>query len=325
MPASRMTDGKPIVYVLDPYHVDAISLLQSTDTITSILPNSPLRNGWHKDATGILLRSDTRLTRPDFEYAKTLEVVVKQGVGLDNVDLEAAKEHGVMVCNTPALNSEAVAELTISLALCIARRVCEIDRLVRNGGQLVRSQLLGLSLFEKTIGIVGMGNIGQVVAKKWIGAMSGKIVAYDPFAEEDAWQDIPHTRVKSLEELLDVADVVSLHVPLTNGTRWMIGRVELARMKKTSIFINAARGGIVDEAALLDALKEKRIWGAALDAMDVEPPTLEAYADMLKNENLIMTPHIGASTMENQSRSGVVCVETMLKVLAGEDVPNRVV
>lgn len=316
---------KPFVYVLDPYHPDAIALLESTSHITTILPSSPKRNDWHTNATGVLLRSETNITADDLAAAKHLKVIVKQGVGVNNIDLEAAKKHGVIVCNTPALNSEAVAELTITLALCVSRRVCEIDRLVRNGQKVVRSQMLGQSLFNKTVGVVGMGNIGQVVAKKWIGAMEGSIVAYDPFAPEGAWQDIKHTRVKSLDEVLEKSDVVSLHVPLTKDTKGMLGERELGLMKETAILVNAARGGIVDEKALMKVLKKKKIWGAALDAMDVEPPTLEAYEEMLQNENLIMTPHVGASTKENQSRSGVAVVETLLKVLNGEQVPNRVV
>ena len=317
--------SKPVVYLLDPYHPDAITALQNAASLDVVLNNDSRRSGWHADATALMLRSETRITPGDLAQAKMLKVIVKQGVGVDNIDLSSAKEHGIIVCNTPALNSETVAELTLTLALCLARRVSEIDRRVRSGEVVVRSQTLGQSLYQKTIGIIGMGNIGKVVAQKWKSAMEGQIVGFDPFAPHDAWTDLPHRRVQLLEELLQMSDVISLHVPLTDSTRKMIGPAQFQRMKSNAILLNCARGGIVDEAALLDALSTSKIYGAALDAMDVEPPTLEAYEQLLNHENLIMTPHIGASTRENQSRSGVAVVETLLAVLEGKAVPNRIV
>lgn len=317
---------QPTVYVLDPYHPDAIALLTSTPNIRYVLPSDPAKASWHQHATALLVRSETKILAGDFQRAEKLKVIVKQGVGVDNIDLDAARSHGVVVCNTPALNCEAVAELTISLALAVSRRVCELDRLVRQGQRVVRSEMLGRSLFRKTVGIVGMGNIGRVVARKWIGAMEGFIVAYDPFVGQGAWADIPHERVADLGELLRKADVVTLHVPLTAQTRGLIGREQLQLMKREAILVNCARGGIVDEQALLEALRNKTIFGAALDSMDVEPPTVEAYGEgLLACPNVIMTPHVGASTVENQSRSGVAVVETLLAVLEGRDVPNRVV
>lgn len=314
------------VYVLDPYHEDAIALLKSTPWIDLVLPSDPRKAGWHADADGVILRSETRLTADDFGKVAKLKVVVKQGVGVDNIDLPAAKAAGVAVHNTPALNSESVAELSLALALSLSRRVAEVDRRTRRGEKIVRSQTLGLSLFRKTVGVIGMGNIGYVAARKWIGACEATVVGYDPVAPKDTWRDIPHRRVDSLEELLKVSDVVTLHVPLLPTTRGMIGAKELAMMKDRAILINAARGGVVDEAPLLEELKKGRIWGAVLDAMEVEPPTLEAYGEFLELENVIMTPHIGASTMENQSNSGLAVVKALLAVLQGEpDVPGKLV
>ena len=318
--------SKPLVYVLDPYHVDAITALQKISTITAIVPPESNGRDWYQDATAIMVRSETKFGDEDFAKAKSLKLVVKQGVGIDNIDLEAAKRHGIMVYNTPALNSEAVAELTLAMALCIARRVCELDSRARKGEKLIRSKVLGRSLFKKTIGIVGMGNIGRIVAKKWIAAMEGKIVAYDPYAPANAWDDIPHKRVEELDDLLRVSDVVTLHVPLTATTRGMIGQKELELMKQEAILVNCARGGLVDEKALLEALKSEKIFGAALDAMDVEPPTLEAYENgLFQCHNIIMTPHVGAGTYENQVRSGVAVVETLLAVLEGREAVGRLV
>lgn len=319
---------KPAVYVLDPYHDDAVAQLQSIAWIDLILWDDPRRAQWHEDAVGVMLRSDSRLTADDFASARKLRVVVKQGVGVDNIDLATAKAAGVAVHNTPALNSESVAEFCLALALSLSRRVAEVDRRVRSGEKVARSKVLGLSLFRKTVGVVGMGNIGKVAARKWIGACESRVVAYDPVAPRDVWgrEGIPHTRVDSLDELLKEADVVTLHVPLLDSTRGMIGASELARMKDKSILINASRGGIVDEKALFEELRKKRLWGAVLDALEVEPPTLEAYGDFLELDNVIMTPHIGASTIENQSNSGVAVVRTLLAVLEGkDDVPGKLV
>ena len=314
------------VFVLDPYHQDAIDLLKSTPGLDVILPSDARKSKWHVEADAVILRSETKLTAADFQAAQHLQVVVKQGVGVDNIDLEAAKATGIAVHNTPALNSEAVAELSLALALSLSRRVAEFDRRIRNGERIIRSQTLGLSLFRKTVGVVGMGNIGSVAAKKWIGACQATIISYDPLAPEDAWQDIPHRRVKTLDELLRNSDVVTLHLPLLPTTKNVIGASELEIMKDNAILVNSARGGLINETALLQALKQRRIWGAVLDAMETEPPTLEAYSELLKLDNVILTPHVGASTRENQINSGLAVVKTMLAVLAGDkDAPGKLV
>ena len=318
--------AKPSVYVLDPYHADAISLLQKQAHIDLTLPSDPKVKDWHRDAEAVIVRSTTRITASDFSSASHLRLVVKQGVGVDNIDLTSASKYGVAVYNTPGLNSETVAELALTLPLALARRVCEIDRRIRNGEVVKRTETLGMSLFRKTVGIVGMGNIGYEVAKKWRGACESRIVAYDPLAKAEAWSDIIHERVKTLDELLKVADVVTLHVPLLDSTRGMLGRKQFEMMKEDSILVNCARGGVVDEQALVKALKEGKIWGAVLDALESEPPTLEVHGELLESGKVILTPHIGASTVDNQSRSGVAVVETLLAVLNGdENVPGKLV
>lgn len=317
--------AKDTVFVLDPYYQDALDKLAESPKVDYIYRDDPRACNWREEASAIMIRSETRVTEADLAQAKKLKVVVKQGVGVDNIDLEGAKKHGIVVCNTPALNSEGVAELTIGLAICVARRVAELDRRIRGGESIVRSTALGMSLFKKTIGIVGMGNIGKIVAEKWIAAMAGQVVSFDPFAPDDAWPEIKHRRVHSLEELLLDSDVVTLHVPLTSGTRNLIGKRQVELMKRNAILINAARGGIVDETALLEALTTKKLYGAALDAFEVEPPTAEAYHQLLNSGNLIVTPHIGGNTVENQIISGCAVVDTVLAVLDGKDVPNRLV
>jgi D-3-phosphoglycerate dehydrogenase len=181
-------------------------------------------------------------------------------------------------------------------------------------------------LFEKTVGIVGMGNIGTQAARKWRGVCSANIIAYDPLAPKEAWADIPHRRAAALQALVKEADVVTLHVPLLPSTRGLIGEKELSLMKYNAILVNTARGGLVDETALLEELKKGKLWGAVLDAMETEPPTTAAYPELLSLDNVILTPHIGASTVETQNRSGCATVKSVLAVLAGEqNVPGKLV
>ena len=315
------------IAVLDPYHKDAVALLKSTPDIKIIWPDDSQRATWHGQADGVVIRSTSRLTEDDFaKAAPRLKVVVKQGVGVDNIDLEGAKKHGVAVHNTPALNAEAVAELSLALTLSLSRRVAEFDRRARAGEAINRAQNLGISIFGKTVGIVGMGNIGYQAAKKWTGACNATLIGYDPAAPSNAWGDISHTRAQTLEELVRAADIITLHVPLLPTTRGMIGERELGLMKKNAILVNTARGGLVDEAALLKELKAGKIWGAVLDAMETEPPTIKAYPELLKLDNIIVTPHVGGSTEENQSLSGCTAVKNCLAVMRGEkDVVGKLV
>ncbi|KAJ4137204.1 hypothetical protein NW768_002786 [Fusarium equiseti] len=322
-----MAASKPSVYVLDPYHPDAIQSLQNAPDITTVLPTDPSKNTYPENATAIMLRSETRLGKNELSQCKNLKFIVKQGVGVDNIDLQAAAEHGIKVYNTPGLNGEAVAEHTLALALTLARRVAEIDRRTRGGEAIVRSKTLGKSLYKKTLGVVGMGNIGFAVAKKWVGAMEGNIIAYDPFSDGKHWRNTfgeGFTQVSSLHDLLKASDVVTLHIPLTNTTTNSISTAEFKVMRDGAILLNCSRGGIVDEEALLVALKSGKLFGAGLDAMVTEPPTLEAYPELLGLSNVVVTPHVGASTMENQSQSGRAVVDVVLGLLRGEDKGNRV-
>lgn len=313
------------IYVLDPFHPDAIKLVQSQPHVKVILPDDPRKHDWHAYADGIMIRSDSSLTEDDFAKARRLQAVVKQGVGVDNIDLAAAQKFNIAIHNTPALNSESVAELSLALTLTLSRRVGEIDRLVRGGEHVVRSKMLSTSMFRKTVGVIGMGNIGKIIAQKWIGAFDCQIIAFDPYAPANAWKDLRHSRVSALDDLLKEADVVTLHVPLLESTRGLIGDDELAKMKTSAFLINCARGGVVDEPALLRAIRDKQIGGVALDVMEIEPPTADVYGEFLQYDNVIMTPHIGGSTKENQSRSGMAVVETLMDVLAGRDAGGKLV
>ncbi|EXJ77859.1 hypothetical protein A1O3_09018 [Capronia epimyces CBS 606.96] len=315
------------VYVTGPYDSEAIARLQSAANIEAVLFTDPGKDEWPEKAIGLLIRRDTRLGEAEFARARRLKVVVKQGMGVDNIDLEAARRHGVQIYNTPGVNSEAVAELAFTLALCLGRRVCEMDRAVRGGERLLRSQWPSKSLYRKTVGLIGMGHIGRELAKKWLFAMDATLVAYDPYVAEDdrenGWGGLRHTRVHALDDLLRVSDVVNIQVPLTHETRGLIGAREMALMKDQSILVNPARGGIVDEPALLDALRRNKFWGVGLDATNVEPPTLDVYHEYLEHANIIMTPHIGGETFETRVNSGIAAVNTLLAALAGAEPKGR--
>lgn len=323
-----MNPMKPVVAVLDPYHPDALAKLQSNDDVEVLVLSESTKHAIFQRSHAVMLRSETQLSTAEFRKFDQLRYVVKQGVGVDNIDLKAAKEAGIEVYNTPGLNGEAVAELALSLALCLARRITEIDRAIRDGKTVVRSQTLGRSLFGKVLGIVGMGNIGLAFAKKWVGAMEGTIVAYDPYYKGTSWSDTLGSRISQVDDLnslLKDADVVSLHLPLTTSTKGLISRDELAQMKPEAILLNCARGGIVDEKAMLEALESNKLAGVGLDALEIEPPTREAYGTFLRKQNVIITPHIGASTIENQARSGIAVADLAVDLVLGKGGGNRVV
>ena len=314
--------SQPAIFVMDPYHPDAIAKLQAASGMRIVLPSDPARNEYQKEAMTLLLRSDTILSAKDLAKCEKLQCIVKQGVGVDNVDLGAAAKLGIRVYNTPGLNSEAVAELSLALAVSLARRVPEMDRRIRAGEEIMRSKTLGLSLFRKTLGIVGIGNIGVAFGNKWIGAMNGNVVGFDPFLDEKQTISLPQAkfhRVTSLKELLNTADVVSLHVPLTSSTRNSISQDQFAQMKPNAILLNASRGGVVDEEALLEVLRTGKLFGVGLDAVEIEPPTMATYSRLLQFPNVTILPHVGASTIENQSLSGIVAAETALEVSHGKE------
>jgi D-3-phosphoglycerate dehydrogenase len=308
------------VYVLDEMFLSGVELVARRAEV--VRWDDPKVGNWHEDADGLMIRL-SRITAADLARAKRLKAVVKQGVGVDNIDLAAARDQGVVVCNTPGVNADAVAELTLGLALAVARRVAECDRRVRIDGTIDRAKFLGLELGGKTVGVIGMGNIGTRTARLFRNAFGARILAYDPYVPAGHWPDIPHERLASLDEMWPQVDVVTPHVPLTAETRHIIGRAGFARMKPTAIVVNAARGGVVDEQALYDALKAGKIFGAGLDVFEAEPPTnLDPLIDL---PNVVATPHAGGGTLETQAKSSIAVGETLLAVLDGSiPAKNRV-
>ena len=307
------------IYILDQFVSSGVEFLtQHADVVRW---DDPRVKNWHEDADGLMVRV-TPLTAEDFTKAKKLKVVAKQGVGVNLIDLAAAKAHGVIVCNTPGVNSEAVAEMGLALALAVTRRVAEFDRRIRAGEVVKRVHSLGIELWEKTVGVIGMGNIGTRIARKYHAAFNAKILAYDPFAPDGCWPDIPHERVSSLDDLLPRVDLLTIHAPLTPETRHLIGRRELLIMKETAVLVNVSRGEIVDEEALYDALKSGHLFGAGLDVFKKEPPTSDN--PLVGLPNVVATPHAGGGTRETQDQSSLVTAQQLIHVLGGGQPLSRV-
>ncbi|MBI3180797.1 MAG: phosphoglycerate dehydrogenase [Myxococcales bacterium] len=267
----------------------------------------------------LAVRSATKVTAEVIEAAKNLKVVGRAGVGVDNVDLQAATRRGIVVMNTPGGNTITVAELTVALMMAVSRHVPQATASLK-AGKWEKKKFQGRELFNKTLGVVGIGNIGSVVVERCLG-MKMKVLAFDPFISPEAAKRLGCELV-GLEELLRRSDYVSLHVPLTEQTRNLLGRDGLAKMKKGAFLINCARGGIVDEAALCEALSTGHLGGAAFDVFAEEP--VRSDHPLLKLDNFICTPHLGASTEEAQLNVAAALAEQMVDYLCQGTIRNAV-
>lgn len=243
----------------------------------------------------LIVRSATKVTGDLIERAAKLRLICRAGVGLDNIDVEAAQKKGVKVLNTPGASAVSVAELTLGLMLSAARHIAKGTMDLKNG-LWTKKELEGVELFGKTLGIIGLGTIGKEVAKRAL-AFGMNVVAYDPYVKH-----FEGVKLTSLDELYAVSDFITLHVPLTSETKHLINAEAIAKMKNGVIIVNASRGGVIDEAALYDALVSRKVYAAALDVFEVEPPTDELRKKLLQLPYVVATPHIGASTVEAQAR-----------------------
>jgi phosphoglycerate dehydrogenase-like enzyme len=291
--------SKPILYILSDFHPTAVKYAESL--FECVHYDSPRAAHWRQHATSILVK-DYRITEEDLKAAPQLRCIGKQGVGTELIDTEACDRFGVKVFNTPGVNARCVAEMVMALTLSVARDIPKLVLRQLGNGEVVRKETCdGLLLTGKKIGIIGMGNIGLQVALMFRGAFNAEIVAFDPYmpSNSEIWPDISYTRVQSLDEVLD-ADVVTLHVPLTKETRGLISYKQMLKMRPTTILVNAARGGIIDEDDLLRALTEGLIYGAGLDCHVQEPPTREKYLKLWSHPHVVGMPHCGAATAETQ-------------------------
>lgn len=262
------------------------------------------------DFDALVVRSSTQVTAELLRAGKRLKVVGRAGIGVDNVDVAAATELGILVVNAPTANLMSATEHTFALLLSLARRVPEADASTKAGGW--DRKITGTELQGKTLGVIGFGRIGQRVADRAAG-FEMKVVAYDPFLDPSAVRRM-EVELLPLEELLARADMVTLHVPMTDQTRNLLNRETLAKMKKGALLVNCARGGVVDEAALLESLESGHLGGAALDVFAQEPPK---DLSLVRHKKVVATPHLGAQTREAQERISLETAQMVLDALAG--------
>lgn len=270
------------------------------------------------DADALLVRSATKVDTEVLATARKLRVVARAGVGLDNVDVAAATKAGVLVVNAPTSNIVSAAELSVGLLLASARNIASANSALK-GGQWARAKYGGVELAGKTVGIVGLGRIGALVAQRLSG-FDVNLVAYDPYANPGRAAELGVVLV-SLDALLESSDFITVHLPRTADTIGLIGDEALRKVRPSVRIINAARGGIVDEAALAVALKEGRVAGAGIDVFEFEPTT---ESPLFEIDSVVVTPHLGASTDEAQEKAGVSVAASVRLAFDGEPVPDAV-
>jgi len=272
-----------------------------------------------RDVDGLVIRSGTKVTAEVIDAADQLRVIGRAGIGVDNVDVAAASARGIVVVNTPEGNNVTTAEHAIALLVALARHIPQATASMK-AGKWEKKQFQGLELFNRTLGVLGLGNIGRIVASRARG-LGMRVVAYDPHIPEEAAQRLD-VELVNLDELLARSDVLTVHVPRTKETTGLLGRTAFAKAKRGVLVVNAARGGIVDEAALLEALESGQVAAAALDVFVDEPPP--AGHPLVNHERVICTPHLGASTEQAQVNVAIAVAEQVRDYLEQEVIGNAV-
>ena len=306
----------PRVLISDPLHPEGEALLRTeaeVDVSVGLPPQDLIATIPDYDA--LVVRSETKVTQEVLEAGKRLQVVGRAGVGVDNIDLDAATRLGIAVVNAPTGNTIAAAEHTVALMLALARNIPQAHHSL-NQGKWERSAFIGVEVRDKVLGVVGLGRVGSEVARRAQG-LQMRLIGYDPFVAPDHARRLG-LQLVSLEELLAQADFITLHTPMSDATHHLIGQKELALLKPSARLINCARGDLIQEEALLKALDEGRVAGAALDVFAQEPP---GENPLLRHPKVVVTPHLGASTAEAQAEVGRQVAEQVLMVLRGEPAP----
>ena len=312
------------IIVTDKMETDGIEYLKEkgfeVDTKFGISPEELLNVIENYDA--IIVRSATKVTEEVITKGKNLKVVGRAGNGIDNIDVNACTKRGILVVNTPEGNTMAAAELTIGMAFAIFRNIPQAYMAAKNK-DFRRNKFVGNELDGKVAGVVGLGRIGSIVASK-LQALNMKVIAYDPYVTQERFEKMGIGKCETLEELMEKADLITVHIPKTDKSQGLIGENELRLCKKTARIINVARGGIIDEKALYNALVEKRIAGAAIDVFEKEPnfnkkPEEQDYTNpLLELDNVVYTPHLGASTEEANHNVSIGVAKLIEGALKGE-------
>ncbi|MDW8308489.1 MAG: phosphoglycerate dehydrogenase, partial [Verrucomicrobiales bacterium] len=312
------------ILVCDPVSPKGIALLQQRPEFqVTVLPKRLSEEELLPqvaDAVALVVRSETKVTRRVLEAAEKLRVVGRAGVGVDNVDVEAATQRGVVVMNTPGGNTISTAELAFAMILALARKLPQAVASMR-AGQWDRKQFQGIELAGKTLGVLGLGRIGSEVARRAL-SFNMRVVGYDPFLPDSRAQSLGVEMAADLDDLYRVADFITVHMPVTDLTRGMLNAAAFAKMKPGVRLVNCARGEIIVEKDLLDALESGKLASAALDVFAIEP--LPADHPFRQHPNLILTPHLGASTVEAQDKCGIEVAEVITAYLLTGEVRNAV-
>ncbi|MFS0750418.1 hydroxyacid dehydrogenase [Oceanobacillus sp. 1P07AA] len=273
-----------------------------------------------RDVDAIIARTEI-YSQKILQNANRLKIIARHGIGVDNIDVNAATKHRIKVTNTPSANINAVAELVLTFMLASTRHLLSIDHAVRDGNFDIRNRLFGYELKDKTLGIIGFGNIGRLIAEKCKFGLGMNIVVFDPYVNAESVESYVEL-TESLEDLLRVSNVITLHVPYIDATHHLINKNSFHIMKKDAILINAARGGVVDEEALVEALMSEEIRGACVDVFEEEPPREEN--PLFKLENVIVTPHLGAQTHEAFKQMAIDAANEIISVKNGKCPENLI-
>src|SRR5687767_11922341 len=312
------------VLVCDPVSPKGVALLKQCKEFEVVVLEKRLKEDELlpivKDVAAMVVRSETKVTRKVMEAAPQLRVVGRAGVGVDNVDVEAATQRGIVVMNTPGGNTISTAELTFSMLMALARKIPQAHASMK-AGEWNRKAFQGTELYNKTLGVLGMGRIGSEVAKRAI-AFGMQVLAYDPYLSHTRAKALQVELVENLEEIYPRADFITVHMPLSDETKGMLNAAAFAKMKKGVRVLNCARGGIINEADLVAAIKEGKVSGAALDVYETEPPPKDFALRELPQ--VVMTPHLGASTEEAQENVGIEVAEAITDYLLNGAVRNAV-
>ena len=306
-----------LIYLSEYIHPDAVRLIKQRAEITDSLDRI-------QDIDGIILRA-VNIGRDIMSRAVNLKVIGKHGVGCNTIDLAAAKELGVPVINTPFANTNSVAELIVGLMLDISRNISVCDKKSRGEGFscIAPPEMTGIELTGKAVGLVGMGNIARRMGEILKNGFNAKLMGYDPYCSKEQADSYGIEKFEDLNRMLEASDIVNISVPLTPSTENLISSGNLNHFKKSAILINAARGGVVNEEDLYQALKHRTLRAAACDAFVEEPPS--GKNKLMTLDNFCATPHIGANTEEALYRMGMEVVEEVLNVIDGKEAKNRVV